>query len=85
MITDDQVYQLQSYSTQNLMEALVIRIQEDRLAHITANPYIYDDNYSSDEFIHNCQNILRDKLKQEHVNVFVQKISDRFTNRLNIT
>ena len=85
MITDNQVYQLQSYSTQDLMEALVIRIQEDRLTYITANPYIYDDNYTSDEFIHNCQNILRDKLKQEHRNVFIEKINERFTNRLNIT
>jgi hypothetical protein len=83
MITDNQVYQLQAYSTQDLMEAVVIRVQEERLAHIVANPYIYDDNYLEDEFIHNCQNILRDKLKQEHRNVFAEKISDRFTNRLN--
>lgn len=80
MITDNQVYQLQSYSTQELMEALVIRVQEDRLAHMRTLPYVYD-NHSSDEFVHDCQNILRDKLKHEHRHVFEAKMRDKFLNR----
>lgn len=76
---------LDDISTEDLFRAIITRIHNQRLEYILKSPFIYDRDYSVDEFVYECQNILRDMGTYYNHKVFQTRkdILDKFEQLAN--